>query len=262
MAPKNVKAVKGEQKAFEKAKQKVVEDKTFGLKNKNKSKAVQKYIKQVQSNAFGGKGAPADAAEREKAEKKAKQAEMEKQAAFLKSLFKGIENKKKGVEGGDTTNPEAIKESQKINLYVDQRTQKEENMEEWDQEKLEQVIKTKHGAQSSNQTDIICKHFLDAVEKGTYGWFWQCPGGGDSCKYRHCLPPGYVLKKKKKPGEEEEEEDEDAETVEEMVERLRSELPAGGTRVTAETFADWKKRKEEERKEAVERVRGRGRRGG
>lgn len=32
-------------------KQKVVEDKTFGLKNKNKSKAVQKYVKNIQSSA-------------------------------------------------------------------------------------------------------------------------------------------------------------------------------------------------------------------
>lgn len=30
------------QKSLEKAKQKILEDKTFGLKNKNKSKAVQK----------------------------------------------------------------------------------------------------------------------------------------------------------------------------------------------------------------------------
>lgn len=30
-----------------------------------------------------------------------------------------------------------------------------------------------------------------------YGWFWICPGGGDACKYRHALPPGYVFKTKK-----------------------------------------------------------------
>lgn len=32
-------------------KQKVVEDKTFGLKNKNKSKNVQKYVQSLQQNA-------------------------------------------------------------------------------------------------------------------------------------------------------------------------------------------------------------------
>ena len=34
-------------KTLQKEKAKVVEDKTFGLKNKNKSKAVQQYVKQV-----------------------------------------------------------------------------------------------------------------------------------------------------------------------------------------------------------------------
>ncbi|KAK3232329.1 hypothetical protein Dsin_004210 [Dipteronia sinensis] len=33
-------------------KQKVVEDKTFGLKNKNKSKSVQKYVQNIQSSAL------------------------------------------------------------------------------------------------------------------------------------------------------------------------------------------------------------------
>ena len=44
----------------------------------------------------------------------------------------------------------------------------------------------------------ICKHFLDAVENNKYGWFWSCPEGGTNCKYRHALPPGFVLKKDKK----------------------------------------------------------------
>ncbi len=41
----------------------------------------------------------------------------------------------------------------------------------------------------------ICKYFLDAVENNKYGWFWQCPNGGNNCMYRHALPPGFVLKK-------------------------------------------------------------------
>ncbi len=52
MPPKNSGASK---KAEEKKKQKVVEDKTFGLKNKNKSKSVQKYIQGVQSQVGGKK---------------------------------------------------------------------------------------------------------------------------------------------------------------------------------------------------------------
>ena len=50
----------------------------------------------------------------------------------------------------------------------------------------------------------ICKYFLDAVEAGKYGWFWNCPNG-DNCHYRHCLPPGFILKKDKRKMEEQKE---------------------------------------------------------
>ncbi len=44
-------------------------------------------------------------------------------------------------------------------------------MEDWDQETLEKVVAQKHGTEKpSNATDIICKFFLDAVEKRLYGW--------------------------------------------------------------------------------------------
>ena len=56
-------------------------------------------------------------------------------------------------------------------------------------------MKQKHGAdagnssaaQANNRTNIICKHFLDAVEKRQYGWFWQCPNGNKECKYRRVV---------------------------------------------------------------------------
>lgn len=72
------------------------------------------------------------------------------------------------------------------------RQDEDDNMDEWDQEQLEKVVKQKHAAEASNKTDIICKFFLEAVEKKQYGWFWQCPNGGKDCKYRHALPPGCV----------------------------------------------------------------------
>lgn len=52
----------------------------------------------------------------------------------------------------------------------------------------------------------VCKHFLEAVEKKQYGWFWVCPNGGKECHYRHALPPGYVLKSQMKALIEEESE--------------------------------------------------------
>ena len=50
MGPKKAGASK---KTVEKKKEKQIEDKTFGLKNKNKSKAVQNYIQQVSHQVKG-----------------------------------------------------------------------------------------------------------------------------------------------------------------------------------------------------------------
>ena len=50
---------------------------------------------------------------------------------------------------------------------------REDDMAEWDQEKLEAVVQQKHGAEKGNvnrATEIICKFFLDAVEAKQYGW--------------------------------------------------------------------------------------------
>ena len=99
----------------------------------------------------------------------------------------------------------------KMDLYSDKRDagasleeQEEAGMADWDQETLEKAIAQKHGAENKNRpTEIVCRYFIDAVEKRQYGWFWQCPNGKD-CKYRHALPPGYVLKSQMKQLLEEE----------------------------------------------------------
>jgi hypothetical protein len=47
----------------------------------------------------------------------------------------------------------------------------------------------------------VCKHFLDAIEKMKYGWFWECPTDKRAreeclpvgCIYKHRLPPGFVF---------------------------------------------------------------------
>lgn len=87
---------------------------------------------------------------------------------------------------------------------ADENPEQDEGMEDWDQETLEKAIAQKHGSENKNRpTEIVCKFFIDAVEKRQYGWFWQCPNGKD-CKYRHALPPGYVLKSQMKQMLEEE----------------------------------------------------------
>ena len=94
-----------------------------------------------------------------------------------------------------------------------------------------------------------------------FGWFWECPNGGEKCQYRHALPPGFVLKSQRKALEDAEK----ANTIslEEFLEvevRIQSFPPhsvALGTKnthrlfqrhklgtnltpVTPETFAKWK----------------------
>lgn len=253
MAPKKVdkKSERGQQKALEKEKVKIADDKTFGLKNKNKSKTVQKFIKGVQQAAKGSHSV-SEQKQQELQQKEEKKREAQ-QAALLASLFKGTENIKKITVDERRTDPLSIKEGQQIDLYVDQREQKkQETMEDWDQEKLEEVIKTKHGASQAKPTEIVCKYFVDALEKRQYGWFWNCPNNGDNCKYRHCLPPGYVLKRDL-PKEEIDEDD--VEPIEEVIERERAKLKGEGTKVTLETFLAWKKKKEEQRRDAVEAAR-------
>ena len=86
------------------------------------------------------------------------------------------------------------RKTEKRNLYTDTREEEEEDekkddMANWDEEKLRSVVLSKHGNPKTT-TDKVCKFFIDAVENQKYGWFWQCPNGGDKCMYKHSLPPG------------------------------------------------------------------------
>ncbi|KAJ1609379.1 hypothetical protein OIY81_1384 [Cryptosporidium canis] len=236
MPPKNQsKQERGQQRALEKQKQKIIEDKTFGLKNKNKSKSVQKYIKSVTSQINNSKGGQVNQ-ELKAAQAKEEKKKQAQQQALLAALFKGTENiKKVSAEDARKVDPSTIKAEQKIDLYIDQRDQKQNSGSKKTPLALEPT---------TFSTDIICKHFLSAVEKKQYGWFWVCPEGGDSCKYRHCLPVGYVIKEQEVDdtlGDDDEEE-----TLEERIERERLELPGPGTPVTFESFMEWKKKKEKE----------------
>jgi hypothetical protein len=81
-------------------------------------------------------------------------------------------------------------------MYTDQRDidKTKESMNDWDQKTLESVVESKHGNKNKGlpPTTIVCKFFLDAIEKSLYGWFWQCPNG-ENCHYRHALPPGFLF---------------------------------------------------------------------
>lgn len=67
----------------------------------------------------------------------------------------------------------------------------------------------------------------------------------EACKYKHALPPGFILKPKGK--KEKQEEDPNAISIEEFLEVERHKLPAKLTPVTAESFAEWKKNRTEKK---------------
>ncbi|OLL26868.1 Translation machinery-associated protein 46 [Neolecta irregularis DAH-3] len=244
-------------------------DKTFGLKNKNKSSKVQKQIEQIQQQASKA-GNPKDRvfihvqdaiaviANRKKAEE-AKKAE-------LYELFKPVQISQKvlcvnfkngnclrGAKCKFSHDSAVDRKSEKKNMYQDDRVN--DLFENWDQEKLADVVLSKH-KNPQTTTDIVCKYFLEAIEIGKYGWFWECPNGdqfhlwktgltaiGDACKYKHALPPGFKLKSKEK----EKVQEEDIITLEEFLETERHKLGKDLTPVTLESFTKWKSERKDKK---------------
>jgi len=272
MPPKKGGGDKVSKKAENKKKEKVIEDKTFGLKNKKGGKN-QKFIAQVEKQVkSGGDPKSRRMEEMRLAEKKKKEDEKKKQEEerlllakpiITQKIGQGVDPKsvfcaffkqglcKKGDKCKFSHDPACERKAAKINIYADGRDE-DDKMEDWDEAKLNEVVSKKHGQEKTNKTDIICKYFLDALESNKYGWFWACPNGGNECMYRHALPVGFVLKKDKKREEKSE-----GISIEELIEQKRAELSAQPnlTPVTLETFVKWKKRKlrekaENEKKEA------------
>ncbi|KAM0953251.1 putative transcription factor C3H family [Dioscorea sansibarensis] len=241
-------------------KQKIVEDKTFGLKNKNKSKNVQKYVQNLQQAVQPKPDASKASAKKKKEEEKAREKELNdlfKVAVSQPKVPVGVDPKSilcefykagqcaKGFKCKFSHDLNVQRKGEKIDLYSDKRDQeKEETMEDWDQETLEKVVESKKKEYNQNKpTEIVCKYFLEAVEKKQYGWFWVCPNGGKDCHYRHALPPGYVLKSQMKALLAEESE---KLPIEEEIEKERAKV-ATTTPMTPELFMQWKKKKMDER---------------
>ncbi|KAL3581465.1 hypothetical protein D5086_015797 [Populus alba] len=238
-------------------KQKIVEDKTFGLKNKSKSKNVQKYVQNLQQAVQPKLDPSKIAAKKKKEEEKAREKELNdlfKVAVSQPKVPVGVDPKSilceffkagqcaKGFKCKFSHDLNVQRKGEKIDIYSDKRD--EDTMEDWDQETLEKVVQSKQTEYNQNKpTDIVCKYFLEAVEKKQYGWFWSCPNGGKDCHYRHALPPGYVLKSQMKALLEEEA---DKIPIEEEIENQRAKLTAS-TPMTPALFSQWKTKKAEER---------------
>jgi hypothetical protein len=197
---------------------KLVEDKTFGMKNK-KGGAAQKQIAQLTTQMKAGGNAEqkrkeAEKLAREREKKAAEDAKREadlllnKPAQIQKVPF-GVDPKtvvcifykkgncEKGKKCKFSHDLEMERRTEKRSLYTDTRKEEEEDKKktetsaDWDEAKLQAVVTSKKGNQQTT-TDKVCKYFIEAIEDGKYGWFWICPNGGDKCKYKHALPPGLV----------------------------------------------------------------------
>ncbi|NP_001086961.1 zinc finger CCCH domain-containing protein 15 [Xenopus laevis] len=267
MPPKKAPAApQASKKTEQKKKEKIIEDKTFGLKNKKGAKQ-QKFIKNVTHQVKSGQQNPRLVAQAE-GDKKNKKDDKMKELQELNDLFKPVVVAQKVSKGAD---PKSVvcaffkqgqctkgdkckfshdlsleRKCEKRSVYVDGRDDEleKDTMENWDEKKLEEVVNKKHGEAEKikAKTQIVCKFFLEAIENNKYGWFWVCPGGGDTCMYRHALPPGFVLKKEKVK----EDKDEDI-SLEDLIEKERAALGPNVTRITLESFLQWKKRKRADR---------------
>nr|KAK5447037.1 Translation machinery-associated protein 46 [Exophiala xenobiotica] len=245
-----------------------VDDKTFGMKNK-KGGAVKKQIAQLQAQAKSNKSPEEKRKEAEKEQRKKEKEAAEAAKAEAAELFKPVQVQKvpfgvdpktvlcqffkqghcdKGKKCKFSHDLDAGKKMAKRDLYQDTREEEKEEkekdtMDDWDEEKLRNVVKSKHGNPRTT-TDKVCKYFIQAVEDGKYGWFWTCPNGGDKCMYRHSLPPGFVLKTREQRRAEKELMDKSplkTLTLEDFLESERHKLTGTLTPVTPESFAKWKK---------------------
>lgn len=260
----------GGKKAEKKAAAKIIEDKTFGLKNKNKSHAVQKYIKGIEQVVKKKVGLDTDKSReyQEKAEKKkAKQEE-----AFLNSLYKQVSAVKQQEvpEGTDAKTVlcelfkagkcdlgDKCKFSHDLNIqfnqgtfdiYTDLREAKKTLSIEYEVNKIAEEKEKKRGKPC--QSNIVCKFFLDAVKKKVYGWKWECPNG-DNCHYKHYLPKGYIMLTDKDKAQEEMTLEEYMD-LEEQIDAERERIAVNGMKVNEATFKEWKRKRDEFREKAKE----------
>ncbi|PKA62647.1 Zinc finger CCCH domain-containing protein 11 [Apostasia shenzhenica] len=202
-------------------KQKIVEDKTFGLKNKSKSKNVQKYVQSLQqavqpkpdASKMAAKAMMSSLFVKKKEEEKTREKELNdlfKVAVSQAKVPVGVDPKSilceffkagqcaKGFKCKFSHDLNVQRKGEKIDIYSDKRDQERDVMEVVGNPLLGIVRKDGLNSFKWGLGITVCKYFLETVEKKQYGWFWVCPNGGKDCHYRHALPPGYILKSQMK----------------------------------------------------------------
>eukprot|EP00441_Pelagodinium_beii_P031883 CAMPEP_0197624896 /NCGR_PEP_ID=MMETSP1338-20131121/4400_1 /TAXON_ID=43686 ORGANISM="Pelagodinium beii, Strain RCC1491" /NCGR_SAMPLE_ID=MMETSP1338 /ASSEMBLY_ACC=CAM_ASM_000754 /LENGTH=353 /DNA_ID=CAMNT_0043195149 /DNA_START=31 /DNA_END=1090 /DNA_ORIENTATION=+ len=234
-------------KAKQAQREKIAVDKTFGQKNKNKSKVVQKYIKSITSNAAGAPKGGKEQADRDA--KDQKQKELQK-AALMNSLFnmatdkkgrafdpvakkKAKEAEEQAIAAGSKLKEEVKKEIvEGIANSIQMTNPKGVRMSELGGHPIIQALKTKH-ADVFKTLQILL--FIKANDK----IYWVDDPDNNNPMVR-CLE------------DVEAEVAPDERPIEEIIEERRAALPPGGTPVTLETFKAWKETREAERLAQVE----------
>src|ERR1700709_1370885 len=164
---------------------KIVEDRTFGMKNK-KGAQTQKQIAQMTVSAKAG-GTPEEKKRAaEKAQKEREKAASEAAKKEAAELFKPVQTQKvpfgvdpktvlcqffkkghceKGRKCKFSHDLNVERKGEKKSLYTDTREEDadaaktKDQMEDWDEEKLRQVVMSKHGNPKTT-TDKVCKFFI------------------------------------------------------------------------------------------------------
>lgn len=173
-------------------------DKSFGMKNK-KGGAAQKQIKHLEAQKSSSKTPEQKKKEAEKAQREKEKLAAEQAKKEAADLFKPIQTQKvpvgvdpktvlcqffkkghceKGRKCKFSHDLNVERRAEKRNIYADsedapnvEEDENHEDMATWDEEKLRQVVLSKHGNPKTT-TDKVCKYFIEAVENGKYGWFW------------------------------------------------------------------------------------------
>lgn len=232
-------------KAREAQKAKIAEDKTFGMKNKNKSKVVQKYIKSIVANGTNApKGGKEDAARKEKETKEKEVAHK----ALMASMF-NLQVDKKGKQFDPVAKKKAKAEEEEA-LAAGKRLKEEvkkaiiegiaNSIQLSDPKKGVRmselgghpIMRTLKDQYENEFKTIQLLLFIKAHEKV----FWVDDPESTNPTIR-CQQ------------DVDQEEGPDARTVEEIIEERRSKLGPGGTPVTMETFKAWKEKRDAERSE-------------
>jgi len=228
-------------------KEKIAIDKTFGMKNKNKSKTVQKYIKQITAQVQGAPKGGVDQAKRD--EKDAKQKDVAK-AALLNSLF-NLDTDRKGrafdpvakkkakqaeedaVAAGRKLKEELRKEIiEGIANTIRLTNVKGIRMSELGGHPIIHALKDKH-QEAFKVISLLL--FIKANDK--VFWVDDPESSNPTLRCQDDVDTEVAP---------------DVRSIEEIIEEKRAALPPGGTPVTLASFEAWKVRKEAERLAQVE----------